>query len=697
MTSEVDKIFARVAQVAENNPIARSIFEQRQVVGQQLPEGMQPHSEYRFNPTTDALASTESDGRFMAYPDGVDSLKDAGLGGLRGGINLADLGLTTVDALATQLKNGTRFIGDVGTGTPMKPSEYNVNDNSLRKFLLDSGVYDKKNVQEYYADKSSDAYKLAEARVQAMADNEKSGLSKFYVGASETLKDPTLGVPMVTESLPATFGGGMVGKGIAKVAPMLGDKLAGLIIPKAGALGEGAMASGMAFADLSAQKAEQGEGVTLHDARYVPAVGAGTYAFGRLFDNSLDIESALANGVTKTGIVGLAPNALKEAGQEAGQGYTESVFNQMTLNNGEVDFGQAAYDAGRSSASGVYMSGMMSGPSALANTSSTINQGVGKVKQQFQATHDDLINPAYKAFNPAQAYTNAQTAFNKATTPEQQQQATEQMRQAEEAIYTGVSKFDELINNETDETKKKELEGSKNKWLNSQVTTLNTITDAVQSEQEKGFSASSILDNYSKLGAIQAQQEQAQTNTNTDVDLSQVNRPTGDMVTPNTQATQTTKPNGYVKGKPVAIMGSYALKSDGEHRDTGAGTGDHYDIRLASDSKTGAKNGHRDNPAGYLDRFITSDGESLANASATSGYSMRNGKMHWGLDFGANGSFKQNQAKRTLLIAPEWEDRVVSFETRKDNVKYDKKGNRTDGGYYTRVTFDDGATLHILH
>jgi hypothetical protein len=78
------------------------------------------------------------------------------------------------------------------------------------------------------------------------------------------------------------------------------------------------------------------------------------------------------------------------------------------------------------------------------------------------------------------------------------------------------------------------------------------------------------------------------------------------MVTPNTQATQTTKPNGYVKGKPVAIMGSYALKSDGKHRDTGAGTGDHYDIRLASDSKTGAKDGHRDSPAGYLNRFITS-------------------------------------------------------------------------------------------
>ena len=702
MTSEVDKILARVAQVAENNPIARDIFEQRQAVGQQLPEGMQPHSEYRFNPTTDALESTESDGRFMAYADGMDSLKDAGLGGLKGGIGLLDLGLTTVDTLATQLKNGTRFIGDVGTGTPMKPSEYNVNDNSLRKLLLDSGVYDKKNVQGYYADKGSDAYKLAEARIQAKADNEESDLGKFYVGASETLKDPTLGVPMVAESLPATFSGGMIGRGIAKVAPVLGDKLAGLIIPSAGALGEGAMASGMAFSDLSAQKAEQGEEVTLHDARYIPAVGAGTYAFGRLpiFNNSLDIESALANGVTKTSIVGLVPNALKEAGQEAGQGYSESVFNQMTLNNGEVDFGQAAYDAGRSSASGVYMAGMMSGPSALANTPSAIGQGVGKVKQQFQATHDDLINPAYKKFNPAQAYTNAQTAFNKATTPEQQQQATEQMRQAEEAIYTGVSKFDGLINNETDETKKKKLEESKNKWLNSQVTTLNTITDAVQSEQDEGFSASSILDNYSKLGAIQAQQEQAQaqTNTNTDVDLSQVNRPAGDMVTPNTQATQTTKSNSYVKGKPVAIMGSYALKSDGKHRDTGAGTGDHYDIRLASDSKTGVENGHRGNPVDYLNRFITSDGESLANAKATSGYDMRsNGKMHWGLDFGANGSFKQNQAKRTLLIAPEWEDRVVSLETRKDNVKYDKNGNRTDGGYYTRVTFDDGAVLHILH
>lgn len=691
MTSEVDKILARVAQVAENNPIARDILEQRQAVGQQLPEGMQPHPEYRFNPSLGALESTEYDGKIMEYADGMDSLKDAALGGLKGGIGLVDLGLTTVDTLATQLKNGARFIGDVGTGTPMKPSEYNVNDNSLRKFLLDSGVYDKKNVQEYYADKASDAYKRAEAKVQAKADNEESDWGKFYVGTSETLKDPTLGVPMVVESLPATFTGGMLGKGIAKVAPILGDKLAGLIIPRAGALGEGAMASGMAFSDLSAQKAEQGEEVTLHDARYIPAVGAGTYAFGRLFskNNSLDIESALANGVTKTSIVGLAPAALMEAGQEAGQGYSESVFNQMTLNNGEVDFGQAAYDAGRSSAAGVYMAGMMSGPSALANTPSAISQGVGKVKQQFQATHDDLINPAYKKFNPAQAYTNAQTAFNKATTPEQQQQATEQMRQAEEAIYSGVSKFDELINNETDETKKKKLEESKNKWLNSQVTTLNTITDAVQSEQDEGFSASSILDNYSKLGAIQAQQEQAQAQTSTNT--------TGDMVTPNTQATQTTKPNGYVKGKPVAIMGSYALKSDGKHRDTGAGTGDHYDIRLASDSKTGAKNGHRDNPVGYLNRFITSDGESLANAIPTSGYSMRNGKMHWGLDFGANGSFKQNQAKRTLLIAPEWEDRVVSLETRKDNVKYDKNGNRTDGGYYTRVTFDDGAVLHILH
>ena len=696
MTSEVDKILARVTQVAENNPIARDIFEQRQAVGQQLPEGMQPHPEYRFNPTTDALESTESDGRFMAYADGMDSLKDVGLGGLKGGIGLLDLGLTTADTLATQLRNGVKSISDADTGTSTGPSGYIVNDNSLRKLLLDSGVYDKKNVQEYYADKGSDAYKLAEARIQAKAANEESALGKFYVGASETLKDPTLGVPMVAESLPATFGGGMVGRGIAKVAPMLGDKLAGVIIPSAGALGEGAMASGMVFSDLSAQKAEQGEGVTLHDARYVPAVGAGTSAFGRLFNNSLDIESALANGVTKTSIVGLAPHALAEAGQEAGQGYSESIFNQMTLNNGEVDFGQAAYDAGRSSAAGVYMSGMMAGPSALANTPGAISQGVGKVKQQFQATHDDLINPAYKKFNPAQAYTNAQTAFNKATTPEQQQQATEQMRQAEEAIYTGVSKFDGLINNETDETKKKKLEESKNKWLNSQVTTLNTITDAVQSEQDEGFSASSILDNYSKLGAIQAQQEQAQaqTNTNTDVDLSQVNEPTG----PDTQATQTTKSNGYVKGKPVAIMGSYALKSDGKHRDTGAGTGDHYDIRLASDSKTGVKDGHRDNPVGYLNRFITSDGESLANAKATSGYDMRsNGKMHWGLDFGANGSFKQNQAKRTLLIAPEWEDRVVSLETRKDNVKYDKNGNRTDGGYYTRVTFDDGAVLHILH
>ena len=677
--SKFDEKVAKVLANAESNPLVQSIKQAKdlsqvvQAQQAQLPEGMVTTEDFTMKPTntpTEEMFAEPTPYTPSNY-GALDAVKDNATSLMQGLADIPNMAVTVADIADTL--SPTNMVKKISKGEKLT-----ISDNKNREWLADKGIYDSENVQSYWDKYHSQHYQDTMADIQRNAMSQDSLVGTYWEALKGMASNPSVGIPTFVRSVPSMVVGGLVGKGVKAVGASSG---------LAGGIGEGTVAGIQMASDIASQKGE----LTGKDALLSIAGGVGTGLVGRYLGGSLNMEGAIANGLTKSSIAQLPFSTGKEVLQESLQEGTTDALTQYAT-TGDVNLQQTAYGAGVGAGTGAIGAGLMATPSLLAESTSLAGKGVGKVKQQFQVTHDDLINPTYKMFNPAQAYANAQTAFNKATTPEQQQQATEQMRQAEEVIYTGVSKFDELINNETDETKKKQLETKKNEWLNSQVTQLNTITDAVQSEQDEGFSASSILDNYSKLGAIQAQ-----TNTNTDVDLSQVNRPTGDMVAPNTQDTQATKPNGYVKGKPVAIMGSYVLKSDGKHRDTGAGTGDHYDIRLASDSKTGVKNGHRDNPVGYLNRFITSDGESLANARTTSGYVMRNGRMHWGLDFGANGSFKQNQAKRTLLIAPEWEDRVVSLETRKDNVKYAKDGNRTDGGYYTRVTFDDGAVLHILH
>ena len=678
--SKFDEAIARVNLRVQSSPLVRDI-EQAKVARQalevrQLSEGMIPTDDYFIAPLSSGATFTEEKTYTPSNYGALDAVKDNATSLMQGLADIPDMAVTVADIADTL--SPTNMVKKISKG-----EKITISDNKTRKWLADKGIYDRDTVQNYWDKYHSQHYQDTMVDIQRNAISQESLAGTYWEALKGMASNPSVGIPTFVRSVPSMVAGGLVGRGAKAVGASNG---------LAGGIGEGTVAGLQMASGIASQKGE----LTGKDALLSVADGVGTGLVGRYLGGSLNIETAVANGLTKSSIAQLPFSTGKEVLQESLQeGMSDALTQYATT--GDVNLQQTAYGAGIGAGVGAIGAGLMATPSLLADTTGLAGKGVGKVKQQFQATHDDLINPTVKGFNPAQAYANAQTAFNRATTPEQQQQATEQMRQAEEAVYTGVSKFDELINNETDETKKKKLEEGKNKWLNSQVTTLNTITDAVQSEQDEGFSASSILDNYSKLGAIQAQQQQAQTNTNTDVDLSQVNRPTGDMVTPNTQATQTAKTNGYVKGKPVAIMGSYALKSDGKPRDTGAGTGDHYDIRLARDSKSGVKNGHRGNPVGYLNRFITSDGESLASARATSGYGMRNGRMHWGLDFGANGSFKQNQAKRTLLIAPEWEDRVVSLETKKDSVKYDKDGNRTDGGYYTRVTFDDGAVLHILH
>lgn len=127
----------------------------------------------------------------------------------------------------------------------------------------------------------------------------------------------------------------------------------------------------------------------------------------------------------------------------------------------------------------------------------------------------------------------------------------------------------------------------------------------------------------------------------------------------------------------VAQMGDYRLK------DTGIGSGDHYDLRLARNA-----NGTRDDINPYLNRFVV-NGRGLHTYKQTGRFNeQRNGYRHGGVDFGINDSFGGDKNARNLYVAPEWQHRVKNLTSFND-----KKG----GGWVTQVEFDDGRKVNILH
>lgn len=128
----------------------------------------------------------------------------------------------------------------------------------------------------------------------------------------------------------------------------------------------------------------------------------------------------------------------------------------------------------------------------------------------------------------------------------------------------------------------------------------------------------------------------------------------------------------------VGVMGDYRIK------DTGIGTGDHYDLRLARNA-----DGSRGDVNPYLNRFVV-NGKPLNSYRQTGKYmEQRKGYRHGGVDYGINGSFGGNANARNLYIAPEWANRVKNVRAFDDN--------KNGGGWVTQVEFDDGKKINILH
>lgn len=129
------------------------------------------------------------------------------------------------------------------------------------------------------------------------------------------------------------------------------------------------------------------------------------------------------------------------------------------------------------------------------------------------------------------------------------------------------------------------------------------------------------------------------------------------------------------QGHLVAIMGDY------RKRDTGIGSGDHYDLRVASQAGK-----PREDVNKYLDRFMV-NGKPLNSYRQTGKFmEQRKGYKHEGVDYGINGSFGGDKNARRLYTNPKYAVK---------NVKhfYDPNG----GGWVTQTEFADGVKINTLH
>lgn len=156
----------------------------------------------------------------------------------------------------------------------------------------------------------------------------------------------------------------------------------------------------------------------------------------------------------------------------------------------------------------------------------------------------------------------------------------------------------------------------------------------------------------------------------------------GGMTAPPPMARPTQNTPTHVQAKQaqqqallVAMMGDYRLK------DTGIGSGDHYDLRLARNA-----DGTRGDINPYLNRFHV-NGKGLNAYRQTGRYmEQRKGYRHQGVDYGLNGSFRGDVNARKLYVNPQ-------FNVKNMRSFYDKHG----GGWVTQVHFDDDVRVNILH
>ena len=583
----------------------------------------------------------------------IESLtKNSTVGFGKGVVNLVNIGMSVGDWLTNDIRksanSANQYLDDKNISNPwVKDALKFIGTSNRERFqpLIDGA-------NEYLANQETEQFKQD---IQNLAEALEATDKDWWSYTKNVVNNitPSTVADMVGSSVPSAAAGGWAGRVLLE--------LRGMSPLLASAIGEGLVTTAdiLAIADEEAKK--NGGNVTSKDLAKALLTGAYTATVARLIPTPNTGEALVTRGLNRalSSSANAGTDITANTVQEASQGFGQSLIDQG-IDNGGVNkeivkrsLGDALVEASAGTGSSVATNSLTIAGSVANTTTNAVGQGAGFVGKGFNkgkelislGTSEQQLNPEDKKFNPTHVMKDAhKTISSQTSTTDEKAQAMVNLQQAEEAVQAKHQQLkDNLANAVSDEEKfiaEQALKVFENKHVNGVQTAKTAFINSLASKNGDNLNNQLVK-----------------------------------------MREQMTGKKTMVANKPVAIMGDYRKK------DTGSGSGDHYDLRLAS------HNGKRDDITPYLNRFSVM-GKELSNYTPSSPYGDTKGrdKPHQGVDFGFNSSFKGNPEARQLHIAPQWQDKVVSVTTH-----HDKGSNGKSGGHYTQVTFNDGIKVNILH
>lgn len=376
--------------------------------------------------------------------------------------------------------------------------------------------------------------------------------SYLFTGATRELADMGASAAM----------GGALGKAVGVTG-----KLGGAII------GDTLGSYGNAINDLNARGVDVDSTKALATASSIAAVNALTqrafntkYSPENVIDNLLKVpansSSKLINPSRFTGktLAGTVAEGTEEAIQAA---YETGAIN---LASGE----NITSGIGRNVGEGIALGSTLGGISSVAGSLSEYGN-----TDRSKPTDPNMLNPKHRKYNPTAVVTK-DLANTQSSDSNVRQQAQSNITKTFNDAHTYFNSLVSEMNNETDETKKKELKTKAVKHYNEHISPLHSSFESYSKVADTGINLGEIFTRNQELNATRLASIQSVSQEYSPY-LNDQNRK---VVTNPSQPVQ------------VAIMGDYAKG------DTGIGTGDHYDLRLAK------VNGKRGDINPYLDRFM---------------------------------------------------------------------------------------------
>ena len=251
-----------------------------------------------------------------------------------------------------------------------------------------------------------------------------TGIKKLATAFWQTVKHPSVGIPMGVESIPemVVTGGSRLGVGVTEALQTTIHQL-----------------SEMIENDLDIDK---------KSATALAVNAVVTKVLGDSFKTDVavdDIISKAVNPANKTATNTSIKQTVKELGketlQEMGQEASDNATHQF-IHTGNINADEVLASAGQGGAIGTHLSGIPAVANLLVNAGTNTPSIDNPLKQ---VPIDRLLDPKDKKFDPAKAFSRAYELSINGETKEQKDTAKEQMDKAKSWVYDKLAEIDETI------------------------------------------------------------------------------------------------------------------------------------------------------------------------------------------------------------------------------------------------------------